>query len=165
MRVRDEGAYYRESLRTRHLGTPIAREKNKWADITAMVNSGKKVFSTTVAEIVQIYLDHRHVELGLLSAGRHYIISCHLKHLSRLLGAGTRVNDVDRRSLQDYAFTRLSEKAGIKNATINNEQTTINACFGYCYDEGLVNIQKLKFDLLPTKGPVDRRAIATFTPE
>ncbi len=130
----------------KHLGTAIARAKNKWADITAMVNAGKKVFSISVAEMVQIYLDHRqrHVELGLLSAGRHYIISCHLKHLTRLLGASTRVNDLDRRSLQDYAFTRRSEKAGIKNATINNEQATINACFKHCYDEGLVHIQKLK---------------------
>ena len=46
--------------------------------------------------------------------------------------------------MQDYAFVRRSEKAGIKNATINNEQTTINACFKHCYDEGLVHIQKLK---------------------
>jgi hypothetical protein len=167
MRVRGEGAYYRESLRTKHLGTAIARAKNKWADITAMVNAGKKVFSITVAEMVQIYLDHRqrHVELGLLSKGRHYIISCHLKHLSRLLGAGTRVNDLDRRSLQDYAFVRRSEKTCIKNATINNEQTTINACFKYCYDEGLVHIQKLKFDVLPVEDSVDRRARATFSPE
>uniref|UniRef100_UPI002FE1448B tyrosine-type recombinase/integrase n=1 Tax=Alteromonas genovensis TaxID=471225 RepID=UPI002FE1448B len=132
-----------------------------------LVNAGKKVFSITVEEMVQIYLDHRqrHVELGLLSAGRHYIISCHLKHLTRLLGAGTRVNDLDRRSLQDYAFIRRSEKAGIKNATINNEQATINACFRYCYDEGLVHIQKLKFDVLPVEDSVDRRARATFTPE
>lgn len=67
MRVRGEGAYYRESLRTKQLGTAVARAMNKWADITAMVNAGKKVFSITVAEMVQIYLDHRqrHVELGL----------------------------------------------------------------------------------------------------
>ena len=36
-----------------------------------------------------------------------------------MLGAGTRVNDLDRRSLQDYAFVRRSEKTGIKNATIS----------------------------------------------
>ena len=96
--------------------------------------------------MVQIYLDHRqrHVELGLLSKGRHYIINCHLEHLTRLLGTGTRVNDLDRFSLQDYTFVRRSKKAGIKNATINNEQTTINACFRHCYDEGLIYIQKLK---------------------
>ena len=67
--------------------------------------------------------------------------------------------------MQDYAFIRRSEKAGIKNATINNEQTTINACFRYCYDEGLVHIQKLKFDVLPVEDSVDRRARATFSPE
>ena len=167
MRVQGEGAYYRESLRTKHLQTAIARAKNKWADITAMVNAGKKVFSITVAEMVQIYLGHRqrHVELGLLSKGRHYIISCHLKHLTRLLGAGTRVNDMDKRSLQDYAFIRRSEKSGIKNATINNEQATINACFKYCYDEGFVHIQKLRFEVLPIQDSVDRRARATFTPK
>ena len=60
---------------------------------------------------------------------------------------------------------RRSEKAGIKNATINNEQKTINACFRYCYDERLSHIQKLKFDVLPVKDSVDRRARATFTPE
>jgi hypothetical protein len=167
MRVHGEGAYYRESLRTKHLGTAIARAKNKWADITAMVNAGKKVFSITVSEMVQIYLNHRqrHVELGLLSQGRHYIISCHLKHLSRLLGAGARVNDLDRCSLQDYAFIRRSEKSGIKNATINNEQATINACFKYYYDEGLIHIKKFKFDVLPVEDSVERRSRATFTPE
>ena len=167
MRVRGEGAYYRESLRTKHLQTAIARAKNKWADITAMVNADKKVFSITDAEMVQIYLEHRqrHVELGLLSKRRHYIICCHLKHLTRLLGAATRVNDLDRRSFQDYAFVRRSEKAGIKNATINNEQTTINACFKHCYDEGLIHIQKLKSDVLPAEDAVERLARATFSPE
>ena len=52
MRIRGEGAYYRESLRTKHLQTVIARAKNKWADITSMVNAGKKVFSITVAEMI-----------------------------------------------------------------------------------------------------------------
>lgn len=42
MRVHGEGAYYRESLRTRHLGTAIARGKNKWADITAKLMLVKK---------------------------------------------------------------------------------------------------------------------------
>jgi hypothetical protein len=109
MRIRGEGAYYRESLRTKHLQTAIARAKNKWADITSMVNAGKKVFSITVADMVRLYLQHRqrHVELGLLSAGRHYIISCHLKHLTRMLGASTRVTDLDRRSLQDYAWCNI----------------------------------------------------------
>ncbi len=69
MRIRGEGAYYRESLRTKHLQTAIARAKNKWADITSMVIAGKKVFSITVADMVKLYLEHRqrHVELGLLS--------------------------------------------------------------------------------------------------
>jgi len=155
-----EGAYYRESLRTKHLGTAIARANNKWADITAMVNVGKKVFSITVAKMVQIYLEHRqrHLEPGLLSEGRHYIISCHLKHLTRLLGAGTRINDLDRRSSQDYAFTRRSEKAGIKNVIINNEQTTINAYFRCCYHERLVHFQKLKFGVLPVEVSANRRS-------
>ena len=117
--------------------------------------------------MVQIYLDHRqrHVELGLLSSGRHYVLGHYLKHLTRLLGASTRVNYLDRRSLQDYAFIRRSDKVGIKNATINNEQKTINACFKHCYDEGLVHSQKLKFDVLPVEDSVDRRARATFAPE
>lgn len=50
----------------------------------------------------------------------YYIVSCHLKHITRLLGSGTRVNELDRSSLQDEAFVRRSEKADIKNATINN---------------------------------------------
>ncbi len=82
-----------------------------------------------------------------------------------MLGASTRLTDLDRHSLQDYAFTRRNEKAGIKNATINNEQASINACFRYCYDEGLTNIPKLKFDVLPVENSFDRRARATFTPE
>jgi|TARA_X000000950_G_scaffold59193_1_gene71755 hypothetical protein len=43
MRVPGEDAYYRVSLRTKHLSTAIAHAKNKWADITAMVNADKKV--------------------------------------------------------------------------------------------------------------------------
>ncbi len=52
MHIRGEGAYYRESLRTKHLQTATARAKNKWADITSMVNASKKVFSITVAEMI-----------------------------------------------------------------------------------------------------------------
>ena len=43
MRVPGEDAYYRVSLRTKHLSTAIAHAKNKLADITAMVNADKKV--------------------------------------------------------------------------------------------------------------------------
>ncbi len=38
MRIRGESAYYRESLRIKQFGTAVARAKNKWADITSMVN-------------------------------------------------------------------------------------------------------------------------------
>ena len=39
-----EGAYYRKPLSTKHVGTAIAKAKNKLSDITAMINSGKKGF-------------------------------------------------------------------------------------------------------------------------
>lgn len=111
--IRGEGSYYRESLRTNKLQSFIACAKNKWADITSMVNSGKKMCSIIVVDIVELCLEHRqrHLEFGLLSKGRHYLISRHLKHLNLLLCAGNRFNNVDRRSLQDYTFIRCSEKS------------------------------------------------------
>lgn len=67
------------------------------ADITGMVNADKKVFSIIPAEMVQVYLGHRQqqVKLGLLSKGRRYVIICHLKYLTRLLGVRIRVDDMD----------------------------------------------------------------------
>jgi len=165
MYVNSENAYYRQSLRTTHIQTAIAKAKAKWAEITHLVNTNKKVFSPTIAEIIEIYLKERerHVKLGLITAGRLTTIKAYLKHLDTYLGSKTKISDIHRRSLQDYALLRRKQKNGIKNATINNEQATINACFRFCFDEGLIDIQKLKFEPLAVKDNIHTVQRATFT--
>lgn len=131
MRVRGEGAYYRESLCTKHLGMAIARAKNKWADITAMVNAGKKVFSITVAEMVQIYLDHRqrHAELGLLSAESMMRFGelCQLQwrsvsdYFTRIDGFGARHSLVKITVLADTSKVRKTRYVIVKAGTLFDE--------------------------------------------
>ena len=63
MRVSEERKYYRQSLRTKHLQTAIAKAEDKYVELSHKVNTGVRIFSPTVEEVVDAYLDHRELDV------------------------------------------------------------------------------------------------------
>ena len=76
----------------------------------------------------------------------------HIKHLRRLLGACTRLRDINRQSLQTYVNTRAAENGRngkIRTATIKKELTTLGTIWRYALSAGYVGVpypnRELKF--------------------
>ena len=167
MWLTNEGKYARKSLKTRSRSTAIEKAKEYYLDIFSKQKDGKKYFSITTKEGVELYLKHRQkdVESGLIVAGRHATIKTHLQHWLDFIKKDTKLKDLHRNDCEDYLHTRLKQgKGGVKQATVQNEQSTINACIKFLFKNNETTIAEFEFKRLP-KIDVNNEAIrrATFT--
>jgi len=166
MRVSEERKYYRQSLRTKHLQTAIAKAEDKYVELSHKVNTGVRIFSPTVEEVVDAYLDHRELDVqnGVIVKERHSTIRTQLKHATNMLGKTTKFSTLTKKSLQDYRKQRSS--LGAQDITIRNEQSSINAMCKYAYEEKLIDIPKFEFPQIKIRG-ASKDAIRrqTFTDE
>ena len=162
--LNDERKYARKSLRTRSQATAIERGKEAYLEIYANLKAGKTYFSITTKEGVEKYIKNRAKDLqaGLIVKGRLSTITTHLQHWLDFIKKDTKLKELQRTDCEDYYFERSKNRA--KQATILNEQSTINACMRYLFKNNETYIDGFDFKKLPrldTNNEEIRRA--TFT--
>ena len=169
MWLKGEGKYARKSLRTRSKTTAVEKGKAAYLEIYANLQQGKTYFSITTKEGVAKYLEHRRkdVESGLIVVGRHTTIKTHLQHWLAFIGKDTKLKELERTDCEDYFHERMKRSNGnVKQVTVQNEQSTINACMRWLYRNNETHFETFDFKKLPK---IDRNneAIrrATFTNE
>jgi integrase len=147
MWVSGEGKYLRESLKTTDLETAISRAETRYLQIYSDIKTGRKIFGITLGELVKAYISKRQEDViaGLITKERVGTIHAHLKHLLLYKGANTKVGHLDRNSMFDYVVQRRREQNDVKDITIKNEQSTINAMMKFGYREGLSHIDSFEF--------------------
>ncbi len=147
MWVSGEGKYLRESLKTTNLETAISRAETRYLQIYSDIKTGRKIFGITLGELVKAYISKRQEDViaGLITKERVGTIHAHLKHLLSYKGANTKVGHLDRNSMFDYVVQRRREQNDVKDITIKNEQSTINAMMKFGYREGLSHIDSFEF--------------------
>lgn len=147
MWVADEAKYLRESLKTTDLETAINRAETRYLQIYSDLKTGRKIFGITLSELVKAYIARREddVNAGLITKERVGTISSHLNHLLRYKGDNTKVGHLDRNSMFDYVVQRRREQNDVKDITIKNEQSTINAMLRFGYREGLSHFDGFEF--------------------
>ncbi|MGB0683709.1 MAG: tyrosine-type recombinase/integrase [Magnetovibrionaceae bacterium] len=167
MWLNGEGKYARKSLRTRSKTTAIERGKDAYLEIYANIKQGKTYFSITTKEGVEKYLAHRKkdVELGHIVKGRFGTISIHLNHWLDFIGRDTKLKELDRSDCEDYFYERSrAAKGKVKQLTVQNEQSTINACMKWLFKNNETHVDGFDFKKQPKIDTGDdsvRRA--TFT--
>lgn len=164
MWLNDERKYARKSLRTRSQATAIERGKEAYLEIYANLKAGKTYFSITTKEGVEKYIKNRAKDLqaGLIVKGRLSTITTHLQHWLDFIKKDAKLKELQRTDCEDYYFERSKNRA--KQATILNEQSTINACMRYLFKNNETYIDGFDFKKLPrldTNNEEIRRA--TFT--
>ncbi|MDB4494504.1 tyrosine-type recombinase/integrase, partial [Pseudomonadales bacterium] len=148
-------------LKTKHLDTAIERAENEFFAIKANLNSGKRIFSPTVQQAAEEYLQYRwdvDVKRGSITEGRWGTVKSQLNHFVAYCGivgrseqsSVTRLNDLESKSLQGYQQYR--QQKGAKDVTIKNEQATINALCKWAFNEGLHSVQHYVFPSISRKG-------------
>ena len=147
MWVSGEGKYLRESMKTTDLETAINRAETRYLQIYSDIKTGRKIFGITLGELVKAYISKRQEDViaGLITKERVGTIHAHLKHLLSYKGANTKVGHLDRNSMFDYVVQRRREQNDVKDITIKNEQSTINAMMKFGYREGLSHIDSFEF--------------------
>ncbi len=147
-----ENKYARKSLRTRSETTAVERGKAAYLEIYANLQQGKTYFSITTKEGVQQYLDFRKrdVELGHIVSGRLATIATHLQHWLSFIGKDTKLKELERTDCENYFYYRQkSTNSNVKQVTVQNEQSTINACIKWLNKNGETHIDGFDFKKLP----------------
>lgn len=165
--LRAERKYVRKSLQTASATVATEKAKELYLQLYADQKSGKSYYSLTVAEGVDRYSKHRQkdVDAKLIVAGRLVTIRAHLLHWQACVGSNTKIRDLTKFSCEDYFLYRVTKSAVQgKQVTIENEQSTINACMKYLYKNGLSHFSEFEYKKLPK---IDRKSDdvrrATFT--
>ncbi len=147
-----ESKYARKSLRTRSETTAVERGKAAYLEIYANLQQGKTYFSITTKEGVQQYVDFRKrdVELGHIVSGRLARIATHLQHWLSFIGKDTKLKELERTDCENYFYHRQkSTNSKVKQVTVQNEQSTINACIKWLNKNGETHIDGFNFKRLP----------------
>ena len=150
--LNDERKYARKSLRTRSRTTAIEKAKEAYVEIYANSKNGKKYFSITTKAGVEKYLTQRQkdVDAGLIVSGRHTTIKTHLQHWLNFIGKDTKLKELHRNDCEDYFYERMKDSQNnVKQVTIQNEQSTINACIKYLFKNNETHIDGFEFKKLP----------------
>ena len=151
MWLNDEQKYARQSLRTRSKITAEEKAKKLYFRILADREEGKRYFTLTTKQGVAKYIEHRQkdVETGLIVKGRLTTIKTHLKHFLRIIGKDTKLRELGYLDCEDYFYKRHKETNGnVKIVTVQNEQSTINACILWLYKNNETQIAKFDFKKL-----------------
>ena len=149
MWVPEERKYVRKTLNTRDLKTAIERAETLYLQLYSDLAAGKRLFGITLKELVAEYLKWRadDVKAATITQGRLGTLTAHLKHLLAYKGAETKLNELNRTSLYDYAqYRRTHDEAEL--ATIRNEQTTLNHLMRFAYRRGYAAFDAFDFAAL-----------------
>ena len=147
-----ENRYARKSLRTRSEATAIEKGKAAYLEIYANLQQGKSYFSITTKEGVEKYLSFRKrdVELGHIVKGRHATIATHLQHFLSFISKDTKLKELERTDCESYYYHRHKATNGnVKQVTVQNEQSTINALMKWLHKNGETHIDSFDFKKLP----------------
>ncbi len=158
----DERKYYRRSLKTRDLETAKAKAISEYVAVRQRVDNGLPMFTITFGKLVDLYLEHQdeRVESMFITYGRRKTIESQLKHLLRYLGrdqhtktlgrynfgSSLKISEVDRNSFAKYAFYRRATNPEVRDVTLRNEQTTINALLKWAFRKGYVHFEDIDFE-------------------
>ena len=160
-----ESKYVRESLKTRDLETAKKRAEDRYIELRSDQKSGKRYFSITAEEGVNLYLADKQklVELKTITKGRHGTISTHLGHWLDYINRDTKLKELERNAAEGYFAYRIKNaKHGIAHTTLANEQGTINAMMAYLFRAKQSVVEAFDFPKL-SKYEIDNEAIRRAT--
>ena len=163
-----ERKYARFSLKTRNKSTAVDKAKLHYHELMAQQLQGKSYFSITSKIGVEMYLKQRMTDVaaGLIVKGRYATIKTHLTHWLNFIGKDVKLKELERTDCQNYYHQRTKTKHNIKisQATVENEQSTINAMMTWLYKNKETYIDGFDFTKLKRvdKGAEANRR-ATFT--
>ena len=154
MFIKDENKHYRRSLKTKDYDIALSTAKKLTKELMAHGISDKKVFSISVKQLIEQYIDYREHDINDetgISLKRWKSIKSQLKHFAILCGEDTKLSALNKNDLFEYSSMRNKVKKVAVN-TIRMEKSTINAMIKYAYRNKLIHFDYFDFKQLIIKG-------------
>jgi integrase len=152
MWLTNERKYARFSLKTTNHSTAKDKAKLYYHELMAKQLAGKTYFSKTTKQGVEQYLTQRQldVDAGLIVKGRLGTIKIHLNHWLEFIGRDTKLKELERTDCENYFLERTKKKKGIaiSQATVVNEQSSINAMISWLFKRNETYIEAYDFKKL-----------------
>ena len=162
MKIPNEGKYLKRSLKTRDLETAISLAEEITVNTLADIKVGRKVFSITLGELVNQYLDYRRgdiyiadqsIEFEGITEGRWNTQKSQLNNFLKVKSAKLKLSELDAHSCYEYFKLRREISPNVTVSTIRNEQSTINAMMKWAYLNRIhTAFEKFVFREINTKG-------------
>jgi len=147
-----ERKYARFSLKTTNENTAKHEAEKHYYDLKAKEYAGVTYFSKTAKDGVAKYLEKRAKDIGInITKGRFSTIKTHLEHWLDFIKRDTKLKELQITDCEDYYLKRqqgVGKKATISVATVENEQSTINAMMKWLYKHKETYIDGFEFTKL-----------------
>jgi len=147
-----ERKYARFSLKTKNLNTAKEVAKGHYHELKAKEYAGITYFSKTAKDGVAMYLEKRAKDIAInITKGRFSTIKTHLEHWLNFIKRDTKLKELQITDCEDYYIKRVETKSKKKTlgiATVENEQSTINAMMKWLYKHKETNIDGFEFTKL-----------------
>lgn len=147
-----ERKYARFSLKTKNLNTAKEVAKGHYHELKAKEYAGITYFSKTAKDGVAMYLEKRAKDIAInITKGRFSTIKTHLEHWLNFIKRDTKLKELQITDCEDYYIKRVESKSKKKTlgiATVENEQSTINAMMKWLYKHKETNIDGFEFTKL-----------------
>jgi integrase len=166
MWIRKENKAYRQSLRTNHIELAEEKAEMLYYDIRHKVQNNRKVFSPSIKSAIEMYMEYRRNDVGngYITLGRFNTIATQLKHFSKFAHKDTVLTDLNRKSMKKYHSTRKSQTRNtVANATLLNEQASINALIKWLWKEGYIHFDSFDFERITPETNLDNSRRNNFT--
>jgi hypothetical protein len=147
MWIKEEKKHYQKSLRTDDYDIALEKAKLLTKDLMVHGMSDKRVFSISVEELIERYLDYRKNDIDKetgITRKRWMTLSSQLKHFSLICGVKTKLSDLNVDNLYEYSVLRNDIKT-CTASTIRTEKATINHCIQFAYRNKLIHFEKFNF--------------------
>ena len=147
MWIKEEKKHYQKSLRTNDYDIALEKAKKLTKDLMAHGLADKQVFSISVEELVERYLEYRKNDIDSatgITRKRWMTLSSQLKYFIILCGEKTKLSDLTHDMLYEYSNMRNEVRKG-EMATIRTEKATINHCIQYGFRNKLIHFEKFDF--------------------
>jgi site-specific recombinase XerD len=147
-----ERKYARFSLRTTNLNTAKVKAEGHYHELKAKEYAGITHFSKTAKDGVAMYLAKREKDIDInITKGRFSTIKTHLEHWLNYIKRDTKLKELQITDCEDYYLKRVESKSKKKTlgiATVENEQSTINAMMKWLYKHKETNLESFEFTKL-----------------
>ena len=137
--IREENKPFRKSLHTRNLEAATAKARTEYFRLQAELQSGNKIFSKTVKELVDDFIafKKREAEGGIIKISRVGTIKTVLnKWVSPFLGPGRKLEEIQKTAFNEYYIWRRKQAPSVQDVTLKNERALITSLFTHGTNQG-----------------------------